>query len=198
MVSPIVGIDYGSKVAGTTVVAWSNKHDLHLDQSVKKQDADKWLHEHIQNLKPEHLFIDAPLSLPGRILGLDGFEDYFYRIGDKQVKAMSPMFIGGLTARAIQFKDVCISSGFVKEVKEVYPGGAVRHFNLFEGNYKIDLEVCAIEMSRIFNEIDIHLNPSLVQSWHQLDACIAYWIGFRYLQGDGHEVGEEREGTILF
>jgi hypothetical protein len=98
----ILSIDYGSKLAGTTAVCFEKNNQLHLAQSVKKQDADAWLRQLISTKKPAAVYIDAPLSLPGVYRG-EG-SDYFYRAGDRAVGAMSPMFLGGLTARAMQLR----------------------------------------------------------------------------------------------
>lgn len=58
----ILGIDYGSKMAGTTVVALMRKHDeVELIQSQKNQDADKMILDLVNSLKDVWLvFIDAP------------------------------------------------------------------------------------------------------------------------------------------
>lgn len=48
--------------------------------------------------------IDAPLSLPGVYFDKNKFHDYLYRKCDNACKAMSPMFVGAFTARAIQLQ----------------------------------------------------------------------------------------------
>ena len=197
MDATVLGIDYGSKVAGTTVAVWAASNVIHIAQSTKKQDADQWLLPHVQQLRSEFIYIDAPLSLPGRLVGLSGFEDYFYRVGDKAVKAMSPMFIGGLTARAIQFRDNCIGFPFVKGVYEVYPGGSVRYLDLFEGRYKQDIKSCALMMSEFLADLDLQLIPDKIENWHQLDACLSFWIGVRHVRGKAQTIGDIQEGAIL-
>ena len=98
-----IGIDYGAKLSGNTAVVWEEKGGLFCTQSAKGKDTDKWLGELIYSLQPEDIFIDAPLSLPA-VYSHSG-SDYFYRRCDRECKAMSPMFIGGLTARAMRLKD---------------------------------------------------------------------------------------------
>jgi predicted nuclease with RNAse H fold len=110
MLKKIVGIDYGAKLAGTTVAAWNENGSLHWKCSGKKQDADKWLEEKLLQLRPDLIFMDAPLSLPGVYSGQG--TDYFYREGDRALGAMSPMFLGGLTARAMQLKANLTEEGF--------------------------------------------------------------------------------------
>lgn len=88
-----LGIDYGSKLAGTTAICYQEGDALTIIQSEKKQDADRFINDTVESLKPEQIFIDAPLSLPAAYFG--NGDDYFYRDCDRQLKAMSPMFLGG-------------------------------------------------------------------------------------------------------
>ena len=97
----IIGVDYGSKLAGTTVIAYNMGDGIRLERSKKNQDADQMIIDFVAEYNPQVIGIDAPLSLPGVYTGLVGFEDYHYRACDKALKAMSPMFLGGLTARAM-------------------------------------------------------------------------------------------------
>jgi predicted nuclease with RNAse H fold len=102
----LCGIDYGSKLAGTTAVAWLDTvtQAIAITCSLKGKDADVFLYDCLVKLNPACVFIDAPLSLPG-VYSLGGaYTDHFFRQADKQLQAMSPMFLGGLTARAIKLK----------------------------------------------------------------------------------------------
>ena len=116
------GIDYGSKLAGTTVICFDENEKLNFRQSEKKQDADAFLEKLISEKQPDSVFIDAPLSLPNAYFGKG--EDYFYRKCDREVGGMSPMFLGGLTARAIKLK----SKSETPECPfyEIYPAQLVR------------------------------------------------------------------------
>jgi len=58
-----LGIDYGSKLAGTTAICVKIEGHLDLFQSGKKQDADLFISKIIHQYQPEKVFIDAPLSL---------------------------------------------------------------------------------------------------------------------------------------
>lgn len=55
-----MGIDYGSKLAGTTAVAMLVKNELRLWQSTRGQDADTWLKALVRELKPKVVYMDAP------------------------------------------------------------------------------------------------------------------------------------------
>ena len=46
----LVGIDYGSKLAGTTVIAYTQENEVHFMSSVKKQDADQMIINFLPNI----------------------------------------------------------------------------------------------------------------------------------------------------
>ncbi|MBK9525389.1 MAG: hypothetical protein IPO39_11705 [Bacteroidetes bacterium] len=98
----LAGIDFGSKMAGTTVIAVAGKTTIRLFSSRKNEDADSFLSVLVKEKGIEELFIDAPLSLPGVYRGILSGNDYFFRESDRVLKAMSPMFLGALTARAMK------------------------------------------------------------------------------------------------
>ena len=110
-----LGIDYGSKLAGTTSICWLEQDKLSIKQSSKKENADEMIEDILNHLKPEFVFIDCPLTLPSAYHG-EG-DDFFYRHCDKELRAMSPMFLGGLTARGMRLKHNSKSSHW----HEVYP-----------------------------------------------------------------------------
>ena len=134
----IIGIDYGAKMAGTTVIARMyehNKVDFHA--SIKNQDADQFVAGFISNNEDIWLaYIDAPLSLP-RVYSQDVPDgNYFYREADKATGAMSPMFLGGLTARAMRLSVELTKLGV--KVVETYPSKLADVLKLKEKNYKKD------------------------------------------------------------
>jgi predicted nuclease with RNAse H fold len=96
------GIDYGSKMAGTTVITYNQDNVLYQRSSVKNGDADAFILDCVTELQPGQIYIDAPLSLPLACFGKG--TDFFYREADRKLKAMSPMFLGGLTARAMKLR----------------------------------------------------------------------------------------------
>jgi len=63
------GIDYGSKLAGTTVITYDHKGQLHQVSSAKKQDADAMILAVATELEPTSIYLDGPLSLPGAYSG---------------------------------------------------------------------------------------------------------------------------------
>lgn len=184
-----LGIDFGAKMAGTTSVCYLNNGNLHISQSLKKSDADIFLQKLIVQLNPSEIFIDAPLSLPSVYFGKGN--DYFFRKCDKEVEAMSPMFLGGLTARAIKLKDCFPKIKFF----EAYPGL----------NAKLNFpEIITYYKSK--NNIDSYLSIFLdklpypvkdrPENWHQVDSILAWLTGFRYTNNQAFTYGDESEGIV--
>ena len=181
-----LGIDFGAKLAGSTAVCRAKNGELHLLQSAKKQDADAWLRSLIAELKSPAIFMDAPLSLPSVYRGFGS--DYHYRACDRAVSAMSPMFLGGLTARAMQLR-----SGFPEiPFYEAYPAHHVRL--LFAGamGYKTDLNLFLEKLTQKLP----YTFATRPENWHQVDAALAWLTGWRHGRGEGIAFGKEAEGLI--
>ena len=186
-----LGIDYGAKLAGTTAMCFLESDSLSVIQTEKKEDADLKIKSWISEYQPEVIFLDAPLSLPGGFLNLN--ENYFYRNCDKQLKAMSPMFIGGLTARAIKLKKELRQVRF----KEVYPGGLIRNSPHLKHSYnKKTIRLLESFIPLLLSEIPFPIS-SKINNWHQIDAIICWYIGWKYMNGQAEEIGNKNEGTIL-
>ena len=189
----IVGIDYGNKYAGTTVICYNSRHKIKFVQSSKNADADSFLLNELAYLHPDLIMIDAPLSLPGVYwLGSD-YKDHFFRSCDLELKAMSPMFLGGLTARAISL----IKKMNGTEVKETYPRKLVDILQLPDTQYKHskqDLGSFAVQLQAISGVI---INEAQITSWHHVDAFLAFLSGLRYLGENDHKYGIPEEGVII-
>lgn len=191
----VVGIDYGSKLAGTTVIAYYGNSMVRFKGSKHQEDADRFILDHLQLLKPEHVFLDAPLSLPGRYYDQHNYSDYFYREADKALGAMSPMFIGGLTARAIKLKDHLESLGM--RVFETYPSHQSEVLGLPKDMYKRN-EKHIFQLSQLVaDNMKVEVCHDQVVSWHHFDALLAYVSGLRYLRNNHLTIGDEREGLIV-
>jgi predicted nuclease with RNAse H fold len=197
MVPTIVGIDYGKKLAGTTVLCYieENGH-LHWKKAAKDQDADKFLFQEIEGLAPEAVFMDAPLSLPGVYRFGHGYDDYFYREPDRQLGAMSPMFLAGLTARAIRFKDA-IAGSLAIPVYEVYPKALAQYLALDGFNYKGKKAAIHQVAAVISRASGIPLPDQTLPDWHHVDAFLALVTGYRWIAGNHEAYGKPEEGRIL-
>ena len=181
-----IGVDYGSKLAGTTVICFAKNKQLHFLQSEKKKDADAFLKKYIHEINPGEIFMDAPLSLPG-VYTKNG-EDFFYRKCDRAVSAMSPMFLGGLTARAMKLR-----AGFPNvPFYEIYPAHLVRILFPENNIYKKDL-IGFCEMLK--NELPIGF-ATTPANWHQLDAALGWLSGWRFKNKKAVIYGEKDEGFI--
>lgn len=189
------GVDYGSKMAGTTVIAWAEGHDIQLAQSASKKDADKWVKSWVKAHQPGALYLDAPLSLPGVYRAPDAYEDFFYRSADKEVQAMSPMFLGGLTARAMRLS---------RELKalqcatlEVYPGQLSKILGLDRKRYKKDKTYLQEATEAVLAHLPDYQLAVLPANWHQVDALLAFCSGYRHQQGLAAIYGRAAEGQII-
>lgn len=190
------GIDYGSKLAGTTVIGQLEHNTVKLFASQKKKDADKFILEKVEEYQPSSIFIDAPLSLPNVYLNKTGYDDYFYRQADRTVKGMSPMFLGGLTARAMKLKAILVKKNIA--VFETYPALHARHFGLKAMNYKKQKEYLSPVINYLAKELPFQFNKTEVISWHHVDALLATYSAYRFQQGNHETIGDKAEGVIIF
>jgi predicted nuclease with RNAse H fold len=190
----IAGIDYGSKLAGTTVIAWEKKGMLHFQMSRKNQDADAMIKTWAEHHQPSLIMLDAPLSLPGVYRGLEGFSDYFYRKADQQLKAMSPMFLGGLTARAMKISHEL--SQWKVDVRECYPREVSRVEGLRGVYAKAKKEPAEAYISLLLEQFHLKLEENEPLTWHHADALLAYLSARRLISGDVQVFGHEEEGQI--
>ncbi|EMR01757.1 hypothetical protein [Cesiribacter andamanensis] len=193
---PIAGLDFGSKLAGTTVLALlSPAGELRLFQSEKKKDADFFLKTLLRQFLPKKVFIDAPLSLPGVYQKLPGYEDFFYRKADRELQAMSPLFLGGLTARAIQLQHKMLPDKV--QFIETYPAGWVRFFGANVQRYREKAGPSVHFSEIILDTLPFITRPFECHNWHQADALIALISGLRYENQQHSIYGNSAEGQIV-
>jgi len=191
-----VGIDYGAKLAGTSVVCLNSETGFRFFISPPKKDADEFIHQVVAQIKPKRIFLDAPLGLPIRYQTKTKNEtdSYFYRKCDEETGAMSPLFLGGLTARAIQLKDRLENQNIA--VFETYPGYLARLIELGTFHYKKELS----NIASCYHAMDSEYpKPELDQliNWHVFDSWLAWLSGWRYAQNIHLTFGESAEGLII-
>lgn len=188
------GIDYGSKLAGTSAIVFADSNNqLIVLQSEKKKDADKWLIKNVEENCLKELFIDAPLTLP-EVYRLGGNGDFFYRSADRELKCMSPMFLGGLTARAMRLRQTLMTSGI--DCFETYPAALAKACKLENYGYKKNgLQDCIQEIQALMPEGYTH-DKDQITNWHRFDALLAWISGHALRRGAGEWVGEQQEGRI--
>lgn len=188
----IAGIDFGARMAGTTAISFVQNEKLHIVQSAPRSDADQWLHDMVTLHRWNVIFLDAPLSLPCGCLG-KGY-DFTYRKADRLTNAMSPMFLGGLTARAMSHAHTWRTSGI--QVMEAYPGYLIRQFPELKALYqKKQLSSLAAFADELRKLLPIEV-ASEITTYHQADSLLCWYTGYRYLTGEAIATGDEEEGLI--
>lgn len=191
----LAGVDYDSKLAGTSVLAYSpDRQHVHFLASRKGEDADAFLFRHLLELRPQRILLDAPLSLPGVYAKLPGYKDYFFRKADRELKAMSPMFLGGLTARAMQLKERL--SGEDIHCQEGYPAALAYHFGLIDKGYKKDKKLISRFMEELIGKYHLKIETEQPLSWHIFDSLLALISAFRVENQEVDIWGSEEEGII--
>ncbi len=191
-----LGIDFGAKLAGTTAIAATVDGQLQVWQSQPNEDADTFILNISNQLNTKLIFIDAPLTLPSVYAQVQATpaSDFFFRAADREVQAMSPLFIGGLTARAIRLRTLLAAQGVA--LLETYPTQLVKllfpHLNGYKKN------AAALPA---FAEALQHLLPFPLleqpRNWHQFDGLLAWYSGYRHLRGEAHLYGDATEGRII-
>ncbi|MBS3806633.1 MAG: hypothetical protein KGY60_03950 [Bacteroidales bacterium] len=188
------GIDYGKKLSGNTVICIKKGSGIEFLKAEKDQDADRFILEQIEHHTPRRIFIDAPLTLPGAYYDNQAYDDFFFRQCDQQLGAMSPMFLGGLTARAIRLKNLLSAMNI--ELRETYPKALASQLRLKKCGYrrgKENLDHCC---ERIMESSDLYFDKTSVISWHHLDALLALISAFRHEQKLSYTFGDPGEGQI--
>jgi predicted nuclease with RNAse H fold len=190
------GIDYGSKMAGTTAIAYlSPQEEVIIEQSQKKSDADQFLKNKLSELPIKQVFIDAPLSLPAVYrFGLGEHKDYFYREADRSLQAMSPMFLGGLTARAMKLKDSFSSESVA--FYETYPGYLAKLLELPKDQYKKTKTEPESLKSLLISSSKFPFPIPNIMNWHQYDAVLALISAWRFFNDQALVFGNNTEGQI--
>jgi predicted nuclease with RNAse H fold len=211
----LAGIDFGAKTAGTTVIAVlqqrNNSLELSYHMSIKGRDADAFVEEGLCQYNPSVVCIDAPLTLPGVYRGLPGCSDYFFRRCDLELRAMSPMFLGGLTARAMRLAHRMKSHNV--PLLETYPAELARRFHLKDYGYKSATKALSTVLSVIraavhdeerFSAVAVsellqfsRQVPLSLPTWHHVDALLALVSALRVTFGVNDTIGDAREGVIV-
>lgn len=189
-------IDYGSKLAGTTVVVSGDPTaatPLTFSASAKKQDADAMITDLLAPHDEARVYLDAPLSLPGVYRQLPGFDDHHLRRGDRALAAMSPMFLGGLTARAMRLASLNPQCTW----HETYPAAQAKRLELPKDQYKKNADALPTLTAQLAKRINCPFDLAAVTTWHHFDALLAWLAAERHARGDAKPHGDAAEGVIL-
>ena len=185
-----IGIDFGARSSGNTVVCERSGSLFRFHRCAKGEDSDAWLRAFVARLKPRAIYIDAPLSLPKAFY--DKGTDHFFRVADHQAKGMSPMFLGGLTARAITLSKEWRGLGI--GVHEAYPAALIRQ----------EWSVLKVVSGKAIPKQKLRIMAGMVQlpppdpaDRHEADAWLCWVIGVRHRAGNASVFGTKDEGLIL-
>ena len=192
----VIGIDLGSRLSGNTVLSIFDHGRVHFMRVDKNVCADTFSLNAVQHYHPQHVFLDAPLSLPGVYRGIKGCKDYHFRKADRELKAMSPMFLGGLTARAIELSEEMRSQKI--PVFETYPRIMARKQGLESIGYKKGtsfLKACQDQLRAQLNP-EIKMESGEMESWHHIDAFLAMLSALAFAAGQPEVYGDKKEGLI--
>ncbi len=192
----IAGIDYGSKMAGTSVFCKLDLADFQLvfSSSLPKKDADVFLKKEIEETNPLYLFIDAPLSLPLCYKKTIAHPDFFFRKADRELNAMSPLFLGGLTARAMKIKYESEKKGI--NCYEAYPALQAKRLGLNPLLYKKEKKHIPDILEKIQSSYPLFKIKQDLTTWHQVDALLALIAAYRFYKNEYFIFGDEEEGLI--
>jgi len=192
----IIGIDYGARNAGTTVIAQLyDFNKVNFYTSTKGSDSDHFILDFISSHADVWLaYIDAPLSLPKIYRNPKKDGDFFFRRADQMTGAMSPMFLGGLTARAMSLAKKMESNGI--KVVETYPSKLANVLGFSEKQYKKALSRIPVLCQKLQHESDFEFNLDHVETWHHFDALLCLYSAKRFEMQSAMVFGDESEGTI--
>jgi uncharacterized protein len=189
----LAGIDFGAKMAGTTAITSTQNFKFKIQACKKGEDADVWILEQLEKRSIKTVFIDAPLSLPPAYFNEESNE-FFYRKADAALGAMSPMFLGGLTARAMKMKRLLMAQDI--SVFETYPAALVRQIVPHSKFYKKDIPGFRKELHHATKGLVLPALPRFT-TFHQIDSLLAWISGYRHLTHQSNIVGSQHEGLIF-
>jgi predicted nuclease with RNAse H fold len=149
----------------------------------------------IEELKPELIAIDAPLSMPKGRKSINENNGIHFRECDKELLKRKikffPITLGPmrkLTERGIKLKSLLKKKGF--KVIEVYPGGAQDIWNIPRKQNGIEKLMEGLKSLGIKG-----LKKSM--SDHELDAATCALVGKLFLEGKAKILGEIDDGIVI-
>jgi len=108
---------------------------------------------------------------------------------------MSPMFLGGLTARAMKLRDYLEKLEIT--VFETYPKHQAVILELSDSMYKGD-DKHILDLSTVVSKkFNLNVNHDQMKTWHHFDSLLAYIAGIRFLNKTHLAIGDKQEGLII-
>lgn len=172
----LVGIDLGGRTTGKTALSFLDT-DLNEIKNYSREyisercgKSDKELIRFVESFNADVIGIDAPLSLPDF-----KSENYLYRNCDKKLKALSPMTLGEITARAIHIKE----NLSCKDIFEVYPKTLLELHKINHKGYKRDQNLQNFIWSFLKDYYDLKF-PNIEMNEDNLDSILAVLILYHF------------------
>jgi predicted nuclease with RNAse H fold len=157
--------------------------------------SDQEIINRIQQVKPEIIAIDAPLSLPDGRKSIEERTNTHLRECDRELLKRKikffPITLGPmrkLTERGIKLKEILENMGY--KVIEVYPGGAQDVLNIPRKQKGLDKLVKGLKKLKIIGLTD-KMND------HELDAVTCAYVGKLFLEGKTLTFGNSDKAIIM-
>jgi len=156
---------------------------------------DREIVQKIDEVKPEVIAIDAPLSLPKGRKSIEERTNVHLRECDKELLGRRikffPITLGPmrkLTERGIKLKKILKNKGF--KVIEVYPGGAQDVLNIPRKQQGLEKLRKGLEKLKI-KGLTKNMND------HELDAVTCAFVGKLFLERKSETLGDPEEGIVM-
>ena len=188
----LIGIDLGGRTTAKTSISLLDIEKKEVVLFSKEYisnicgKSDSSFIKFVNDLDPDVIGIDAPLSLPDFTS-----ENYLYRKCDKELKALSPMTLGEITARAIYLKNNFTSS----YIFEVYPKTLLELLKINHKGYKRNSRLQKQIFDFLSEFYDLKF-PHFDLNEDDLDSILAVLILFHY-KNDKFEVVNEEPPFII-
>lgn len=156
---------------------------------------DEEIIQSIEEIKPEIIAIDAPLSLPPGRKNIEQKTNTHFRECDKELLRRRikffPITLGPmrkLTERGIRLKNILKNKGF--KVIEVYPGAAQDIWDIPRKQRGIEKLMNGLKKTGI-KGLNNRMND------HELDAVTCALVGKHFLEGKAEILGTINNGIII-
>jgi hypothetical protein len=156
---------------------------------------DEEIIDKIEEVKPDIIAIDAPLSLPEGRKSIEDRTNVHLRECDKELLRRRikffPITLGPmrkLTQRGIELKKILENKGF--RVIEVYPGGAQDVLKIPRKQMGLDKLKEGLERLKIAG-LTKEMND------HELDAVTSAFVGKLFLERKSETLGDKKNGIVM-
>lgn len=157
--------------------------------------SDEEIIKDIEEVKPEIIAIDAPLSLPDGRKSIEDRNNVHLRECDRELLKRKikffPVTLGPmrkLTERGIRLKKILENKGY--KVIEVYPGGAQDILNIPRKQKGLDKLINGLKKLKIIG-LTNEMND------HELDAITCAYVGKLFLEGKTLTFGTPTKSIIM-